>query len=97
MLNWHPRHSPVLRHLFVLLLHGHGKHVRPILFSGHSHNPVVTSQILLGPLHLQAKRKTRNGQKLFQFLSLKGSPLFLSLKFKQELKGFGFTNRLIRD
>ena len=57
MLNWHSTHSPVLRHLFALLLHWQGRQFRPVVFSGHSHMPEVGSQILLGPLHLHAKWK----------------------------------------
>ena len=57
VLNWHSTHSPVLRHLFVLLLHRQGRQFRPVVFSGHSHMPEVASQILLGPLHSHAKGK----------------------------------------
>lgn len=57
--DWHPRHSPVLRHLSVLLLHWHGRHVRPTVFSGHSHSPVVTSQTLFGPLQPHATNKEK--------------------------------------
>ena len=51
------RQSPFLRHWLLLPLQAQGSHTLPIVFGGHTHQPVTGSHILLGPLQPQAAGK----------------------------------------